>query len=196
MVRINKSEAERLFLAYWDAVPALKELKEKVEEFWKSTGKQYIIGIDGRKLFVRSQHSLINLLFQSAGAICVKYTIVGVCRRLEELGLLGDPLIDTEEDEKKKVYMMIVYHDECQFDCPENFFKIHTYEDEKEAKTASKEYKDSSSIGHNDEGYYFCESNTMDQFINQEIFRVCLDLNLRVPLGMEYIVGESWKECH
>lgn len=196
MLRINKTESERLFLAYWDAVPALKELRDKVEAFWKSTGKQYIIGIDGRKLFVRSQHSLINLLFQSAGAICVKYTIVGVCRRLEELGILGDPLVDTEEDEKKKVYLMIVYHDEAQFDCPEDFFKIHMYDDEKEAKAASKEYKDSSSVGHNDEGYYFCESNTMDQFINQEIFRVCLDLNLRVPLGMEYIVGTNWAECH
>ncbi len=110
MLRIPLKEAERLFVAYWDAVPALKELKERVEAFWKKTGKQYILGIDGRKLFVRSQHSLINLLFQSAGAICVKYTIVGICRRLEELGMLGHPLLDTDEDMLTKVYLMIVYH--------------------------------------------------------------------------------------
>ena len=110
MLRIPLKEAERLFAAYWDAVPALKELKERVENFWKKTGKQYILGIDGRKLFVRSQHSLVNLLFQSAGAICVKYTIVGICKRLEELGMLGHPLLDSEEDTLNKVYMMIVYH--------------------------------------------------------------------------------------
>lgn len=110
MLRIPLKEAERLYEAYWNAVPALKELKERVENFWKKTGKQYILGIDGRKLLVRSQHSLINLLFQSAGAICVKYTIVGVCRRLEEMGLLGHPLLDTEDDELKKIYLMIVYH--------------------------------------------------------------------------------------
>lgn len=86
--------------------------------------------------------------------------------------------------------------DEAQFDCPEDFFKIHAFTEKDEAKEKVKEFKDASSIGHNDSGYYFCESNTMDQFINQEIFRVCLDLNLRVPLGMEYIVGSDWAECH
>lgn len=110
MLRIPLKEAERLFVAYWEAVPALKELKERVETYWKKTGRQYILGIDGRKLFVRSQHSLINLLFQSAGAVCVKYTLVGINRRLEELGMLGDPLLDTEEDMNNKVYQMIAYH--------------------------------------------------------------------------------------
>ena len=110
MLRIPLKEAERLYEAYWNAVPALKELKERVEAFWKKTGKQYILGIDGRKLYVRSQHSLINLLFQSAGAICVKYTLVGINRRLEELGMLGHPLVDTEEDMSNKVYQMIAYH--------------------------------------------------------------------------------------
>lgn len=110
MLRIPLKEAERLYEAYWEAVPALKDLKDRLEAYWKKTGKQYIMGIDGRKLYVRSQHSLVNLLLQSAGALCVKYTIVNVCQRLEELGVLGDPLLDTEEDMASKYYLMIVYH--------------------------------------------------------------------------------------
>lgn len=196
MLRIPLKEAERLFTAYWDAVPALKELKERVENFWKKTGKQYIVGIDGRKLFVRSQHSLVNLLFQSAGALCVKYTIVGINRRLEELGMLGNPLVDTDEDMIRMVYMMIVYHDEAQFDCPDGFFKIHRFETEEEAEQVKATYKGSSAVGHDDKGYYFCEENLVSRFIDEEIFRVCMDLDLRVPLGMEYIVGTTWAECH
>ena len=196
MLRIPLKEAERLYEAYWDAVPALKELKERVEAFWKKTGKQYILGIDGRKLYVRSQHSLINLLFQSAGAICVKYTLVGINRRLEELGMLGHPLVDTEEDMASKVYQMIAYHDECQYDCPPDFFKVHRFATEEEAKEAKNKYSDSSAIGHDDNGFYFCESNILSRFIEEEIFRVCMDLDLRVPLGMEYIVGTTWAECH
>lgn len=196
MLRIPLKESERLYEAYWNAVPALKELKERVENFWKKTGKQYILGIDGRKLFVRSQHSLINLLFQSAGAICVKYTIVGINRRLEELGMLGHPLLDSDADILNKIYMMIVYHDESQFDCPSDFFKVHTFKTEEEVEENKKLFKNSSAIGHNENGYYFCEENILSRIIEEEIYRVCMDLELRVPLGMEYIVGTTWAECH
>lgn len=196
MLRISVKEAERLFDAYWEAVPALKELRDKVESYWKKTGKQYIMGIDKRKLFVRSQHSLVNLLFQSAGAICVKYTIVGICKRLEEQGLLGHPLYDTNEESKKKVYLMIVYHDEAQFDCPEDFLTWHFFDTEEEAKEATKLHPGSSAISHNEKGYFFSEENLLSIFINEEIYRVCMDLDLRVPLGMEYITGMNWGECH
>lgn len=196
MLRIPLKESERLYEAYWAAVPALKELKERVENFWKKTGKQYILGIDGRKLYVRSQHSLINLLFQSAGALCVKYTVVGIAKRLEELDMLGHPLLDTVEDELNKIYTMIIYHDEAQYDCPGDFFKVHTFATEEEAEEAKQTYKGSSAVGHNDEGYYFCEENLISRFIDEEIFRVCMDLDLRVPLGMEYIIGTTWAECH
>ena len=110
MLRIPLKEAERLFEAYWEAVPALKELKERIENYWRATNKSYIRGIDGRKLYVRMAHTLVNLLLQSGGALAVKYTLVGICRRLEELNILGNPLVDTEEESKDKVYQMIAYH--------------------------------------------------------------------------------------
>ena len=49
-----------------------------------------------------------NLLFQSAGAIACKYSVLYMCQKLEEQGYLGDPLEHGEND--LKVYLMIVYH--------------------------------------------------------------------------------------
>lgn len=105
---VSLEEAKKLYKAYWEGLPGLLQLKTKVEEFWESTHKRHIKAIDGRNLLVRSKHSLLNLLFQSAGALLVKYVIIEVCNRLEELGLLGDPFVDSEDAEK--VFLMIVYH--------------------------------------------------------------------------------------
>ena len=37
-----------------------KELKHDIEKEWERTGKQFIKGLDGRKLFSRAKHSLIE----------------------------------------------------------------------------------------------------------------------------------------
>ena len=114
MLGITIERAEDLYNQYWEAVLPLKELKTKVEKFWTKTGKQYILGLDGRHLNVRSKHSLINLLFQSGGAILCKWSLVNACERLEELGLLGDPFVDSYD--ALKIFLMIIYHKQnCGF---------------------------------------------------------------------------------
>ena len=110
MLSLSPEEGEKLYEDYWDALPALKELKEKVEAFWESTGNSYILGIDGRKLMARSKHSLLNLLFQGGGSIAVKYSLVLASQRLAEIGALGDVFKDTHEESLEKVYQMIMYH--------------------------------------------------------------------------------------
>lgn len=70
--KLGKSLLEK----FWEANPALKKLKDKVEEFWSTTGgKKWIPGLDGRRLYSRSQHSLINLLMQSTASIIVDYSL-------------------------------------------------------------------------------------------------------------------------
>lgn len=51
---------------------------------WK---RHYLKGLDGRRLHVRSLHSALNLLLQSAGALICKKWIVRTEERLLELGL-------------------------------------------------------------------------------------------------------------
>lgn len=66
---------ESLYSAFWEANPALAALREKLTEFWETTGERsWVIGIDGRRVVTRSKHSVVNTLFQSAGAIAMDYS--------------------------------------------------------------------------------------------------------------------------
>jgi DNA polymerase-1 len=53
--------------------PSLEALRERVGS---ASRKGYLIGLDGRKLWVRSEHSALNTLLQSAGAIIMKRALV------------------------------------------------------------------------------------------------------------------------
>lgn len=55
---------------FLNKTPALKQLITDVQNKAKARG--YLIGLDGRRLKVRSVHSALNLLLQSAGAIVMK----------------------------------------------------------------------------------------------------------------------------
>jgi hypothetical protein len=71
-------------------------------KFWESTGKEYILGIDGRKFHVRSAHSIVNLLFQSAGSLSMKYGVILSSQMLEEQNYLGNLLEDSKEESENK----------------------------------------------------------------------------------------------
>ena len=53
--------------------PALKHLRSKVSN---SSKKGWVTGLDGRKLHIRSEHSALNTLLQSAGAVVMKKALV------------------------------------------------------------------------------------------------------------------------
>lgn len=108
MLSMTIDQATNLYNDYWNAVPALSEFKDKLSTYWNQVNKDHIIGIDKRKLRARSAHSLVNMMFQSAGALASKYTAVRVAQLLEQQNLLGDPFKHSEED--VKIFQMIVYH--------------------------------------------------------------------------------------
>lgn len=79
----NAQEGHRLKSKFLKATPAIKQLRSAVQNtlverhlgnriVWK---RKYLLGLDGRKLHVRSPHSALNLLLQSAGALICKYWI-------------------------------------------------------------------------------------------------------------------------
>lgn len=60
---------------FWKGNTALAGFRDSVIAEYKRNGGKYggyIRGLDGRKLFGRSEHSLVNLKFQSDGALLVK----------------------------------------------------------------------------------------------------------------------------
>lgn len=86
------------------ATPALRKLKDAVEAKAKLQG--YIRGLDGRKLLVRSVHSALNLLLQSAGAIIMKRALV----------ILDASLIDAEYIPGVDYEFSANIHDEFQIE--------------------------------------------------------------------------------
>ena len=67
---VQEKYGKILYDTFWKANPALEALKRDVEAAYKKRG--FLIGIDGRKLLIRSLHALLNTLFQSTGSIVVK----------------------------------------------------------------------------------------------------------------------------
>ena len=65
--------------------PALKYLKDAVE---KAAARGYLLGLDGRKLWIRSQHAALNTLLQSAGALVMKKACVILDHSLKADGLV------------------------------------------------------------------------------------------------------------
>lgn len=69
----SASEGKRLKQKFLRSLPALGRLVEAVKQ---AAGRGYLVGLDGRRVFVRSSHSALNTLLQSAGAIVCKQWLV------------------------------------------------------------------------------------------------------------------------
>jgi DNA polymerase-1 len=91
----------RLKSKFMKGVPALAKLIEKVQRL---STKGYVPAIDGRKIHVRSEHSALNMLLQSCGAIVAKQWIVETHRLMRENGI--------------KFKQVAVVHDEIQASVP------------------------------------------------------------------------------
>ena len=62
-------KGKELKQTFFKNLPSLKILKDKVQ---KASNKGFLKGIDGRKIYVRSQHAALNTLLQGGGAIVMK----------------------------------------------------------------------------------------------------------------------------
>lgn len=83
----NASDGKLLKHKFFRAIPAMKTLTEKVKHAAKMRG--YVKSLDGRKIPVRSEHSALNFLLQSSGAVVCKYWMVELHRLLKEEGLIS-----------------------------------------------------------------------------------------------------------
>jgi DNA polymerase I-like protein with 3'-5' exonuclease and polymerase domains len=79
------AEGSKLRDRFFRKLPAFKRLKEDLNARVEELG--YIKGLDGRWIPVRSAHSAINTLCQSAGAIICKRWVVEFHKLLKEAGL-------------------------------------------------------------------------------------------------------------
>ena len=92
----------KLRTRFLDRTPALARLITAVKS---AASRGYLLGLDGRRLHIRSDHAALNTLLQSAGALICKQWMVEVDNEIAARG--WRPLV------QQSAWV----HDECQFDC-------------------------------------------------------------------------------
>jgi DNA polymerase I-like protein with 3'-5' exonuclease and polymerase domains len=189
-------EAEIIFNAFWKQAAPLKELKENMQTYWETTGqKKFLLGIDGRKLPIRSKGNVINTAFQSAGVICAKRAMVLHEAKLKAEGLYVDFF---REDWKSKSFcqQLIAYHDEAQLEVKRDQVKWKKFEDEASCKAfKSEDGRVWSDPVHTDKGWFrgYCRAGELATISVREAGQY---YKLNVELSAGYMLGSSWGTCH
>jgi DNA polymerase I-like protein with 3'-5' exonuclease and polymerase domains len=102
-------EGKALKKKFFKTLPALEKLITSVT---KSAEKGYITGLTGRRLYIRSPHSALNTLLQSAGAYVMKYYTVQLAKNLinHDVKLIGNihdevqmEVLEAQVDEVKEI---------------------------------------------------------------------------------------------
>jgi DNA polymerase I-like protein with 3'-5' exonuclease and polymerase domains len=70
----NAQLGQKLKRKFFSSLPALARLQQDVQRKVKNGGE--LKGLDGRILPIRSSHAALNMLLQSAGAVCMKVALI------------------------------------------------------------------------------------------------------------------------
>jgi DNA polymerase I-like protein with 3'-5' exonuclease and polymerase domains len=103
----NQKGGKEVKEKFLTATPAIAKLRADVKKAVDTRG--YLVGLDGRKLHVRSAHAAVNTLLQSAGAVTCKQWLVYAYERAIERGWEWD----------KDFALCAWVHDELQWEVRE-----------------------------------------------------------------------------
>lgn len=122
MLDVVPEVGQQVIDAFWDTNFGLKGRKEALEKFWEATGKKFIYAFDGHAIWTRSKHSLLNAYQQNGGASLCDLVGLLVHRNLVTLR------IDNKTWYDLGVRRIIYYHDEYQYEIPDNGLFKTVYE--------------------------------------------------------------------
>jgi DNA polymerase I-like protein with 3'-5' exonuclease and polymerase domains len=108
--RKTRAEGAAIKDQFLAKTPALKSLIEAVQS--AAERRKYLVGLDGRRLHIRSAHAALNTLLQSAGALVCKRWLVELHQMLKDAGLLDS------------VRQVAWIHDEVQLEVDEDLAEI------------------------------------------------------------------------
>lgn len=189
-----------VFDAFWLAALPLSKLKEALQKHWEKNGKKFIKTIDGRKVPTRAAHAILNSLFQSAGVICAKRTMVIWMRKLREAGLSVD---FWTEDWKNKSWatQMIAYHDEAQIEVTKDLVKFKRFPTKEECNAFRDSQRQETGMIWSEaqeapKGGFFVAYSLPGQLVVEAVAETTEYYKMKVPLSADYVVGKNWKDCH
>jgi hypothetical protein len=185
MLGISLDKAQEVIDAYWDTNEGLKKAKEYLEKYWKATGRRFIKAVDGRRIYTRSQHSLLNAYIQSSGAIMMNMAYCNAYDKIVEEGLIAlSPLV-------------LYYHDEMSNLVDKTIVDWYSFDTEDEARAFKIEGKVLSEPAHfpKSEKYWKFYSRT-GEILQQSVELASEQLGLPFKLTGEYALGLSWADTH
>jgi hypothetical protein len=117
-LKISEAEAKFIMNNLYQGLPALKKLTVKLEDEWKKKG--FIVGLDGRAIWVRARHMLLVYLMQDLESVVMKSFIREVIRLMENTGsrlvttmhdevqfLVPDPLVDAFQEQAREAIRIV-----------------------------------------------------------------------------------------
>lgn len=113
-LRKPESEGKKLYDDFWEANPGLKKLKDSLIREYREQG--FLYGIDRRRLNVRSEHSILNLLIQSTGSVVMEIALLLFDIKMGEMFLnkAGSPYYLYKGEYVARVGF---FHDEVIVEC-------------------------------------------------------------------------------
>lgn len=191
--------AEMIYNAFWQAALPLKLLKDKLTAYWESTGKKFVLGLDGRKVPTRSAHAILNSLLQSAGVICAKRAMVIHDKLLKENNLSVDFFKD---DWKNKAFcqQLIAYHDEAQAEISKELVKFKMFKTQEEcacfkADQASLDFI-WSDVKESPKGGWYVAYTLAGDLASRAVKASGEYYKMNVELTAGYMLGYNWGDCH
>lgn len=185
MMGISPKAAQAVIDAFWDTNFGLKKLKENLEKYWERTGKQYIKGIDGRKIYTRSRHSLVNALFQSCGSLIMFLSGNYMYDMLKEEGLI-----------EKGTNRLAFVHDEYQYEIPRKDIKTKVFPTKEKADgfidPGGKLWSNVKEI----DGKFYRFYSRVGELGNKSLAMAGEYFKMPLPFNATYDIGRNFAETH
>jgi DNA polymerase I-like protein with 3'-5' exonuclease and polymerase domains len=96
----SEAEATKYRDLYEQAIPMIRPLLVAITKYWRKHG--YILGLDGRKIYVYSEHMLLCYLLQNYEATLVKWAMVIADKAIKDQGL-DARLVTVQHDELQMI---------------------------------------------------------------------------------------------
>ena len=205
---LSHAEMGRVVDNFKRELPALAQLIEKVQKVGEEFG--YLLAVDSRRGRIRKNqgrilvHTVLNVLLQMTGSLCMKYGLVTAVEWMEDAGIALDELGHPR--------LLANIHDEAQMEVPEGEVLWMSYE------SMAFDWKQEEKRVHTDDNGIWSapvivSGNPKSDYPNEVLllkraFHPAGDtlcrafahagevLGIRCPLAGEYKVGKSWQETH
>lgn len=196
----NSKTGKELRYKFYKAIPALDRLLTTTKTV---AGRGYLKGLDGRKIFVRSDHSSLNSLLQCAGAVAMKYSMINLENWLVMEGFKRDSKMLTDIYASTPLVTKVGdVHDEAQLqvhnDTITDTATFQGSKDQAELWVPDQRIWSAPVLveGDKEEGTWERSYARPGELAVMAIRKAGEQLGFNCPLDAEYKIGDNWSQTH